>query len=96
MTKKNNSLAIAMDLNSIAKSAIFLIFVIVCEKMMSYGSLCSSSVFCYCHQVAQAKSRRRENKGKTAGALYSPVFNIKGLFDSNLMDENTISFSTVR
>ena len=34
-------------------------------------------------------------KGKTAGALYSPEFNIKALFDNNLMDENTISFSTV-
>ena len=34
-------------------------------------------------------------KVKTAGALCSPEFNIKALFDNNLMDENTISFSTV-
>ncbi len=85
-----------MDLNAIAAGSIFLKFRIVFEKMMSYGSLCSSSVFCSSHQGAQAKNRRREKKVKTAGALCSPEFNIKALFDNNLMDENTISFSTVR
>ena len=58
-----------MELNAIAKSAIFFIFVIVCEKMMSYGSLFSSSVFCCSHQVAQTKNKRRERKGNTTSAI---------------------------
>ncbi len=35
------------------------------------------------------KGKRR---GCTAGALYSPEFYIKVLFDNNFTDENTISF----
>ncbi len=61
---KINSLAISLDLNAIAAGLFFLKFRIVCERMMSYGSLCSSSVFCCSHQGAQAKNRRREKKAK--------------------------------
>ncbi len=57
-----------MDLNAIAAGSFFLKFRIVCERMMSYGSLCSSSVFCCSHQGAQAKNRRRERKGDTTSA----------------------------
>ena len=58
-----------MELNAIAKSAIFFIFVIVCEKMMSYGSLFSSSVLCCSHQVTQTK---KIGEGRGRAILLAP------------------------
>ncbi len=62
MKEKTHSLAVALDPDAIANSVIFLKFVLVCEKMMSYGSLPTPPVYCCTHQGAQRKKRRREKE----------------------------------
>ncbi len=62
MKEKTPDLAVAMDPDAIASSVIFLKYVLVSEKMMSYGSLPTPPFYCYSHQGAQRKNWKREKE----------------------------------